>query len=56
MWDGAVETVVPDTQSEMWGVLYELEFYVWDQLDNCEDARLDGTGVSFSSAFLAINE
>ncbi|MBP2663745.1 MAG: hypothetical protein H6Q71_1693 [Firmicutes bacterium] len=47
IWDGAVETVVPDTQSEVWGVLYQLESYAWDQLDNCEDARLDGTGEYF---------
>lgn len=47
IWDGAVETVVPDTQSEVWGVLYQLESYDWGQLDNCEDARLDGTGEYF---------
>ncbi len=47
IWDGAVETVVPDEQSEVWGVLYQLEVYAWDQLDNCEDARLDGTGEYF---------
>ena len=47
IWDGAVETVVPDTQSEVWGVLYQLESYDWEQLDNCEDARLDGTGEYF---------
>lgn len=47
IWDGAVETVVPDTQSEVWGVLYQLESYAWDQLDNCEDVRLDGSGEYF---------
>lgn len=47
VWDGAVETVVPDSQSEVWGVIYQLESYAWDQLDNCEDARLDGTGEYF---------
>ena len=47
IWDGAVETVIPDEQSEVWGVLYQLEVYAWDQLDNCEDARLDGTGEYF---------
>jgi len=47
MWDGAVETLVPDAQSEVWGVLYQLEGYAWEQLDNCEDARLDGTGEYF---------
>jgi len=47
IWDGAVETVVPDAQSEVWGVVYQLEYYAWDQLDGCEDARLDGTGEYF---------
>ena len=47
IWDGAVETLIPDAQSEVWGVLYQLEPYAWDQLDNCEDARLDGTGEYF---------
>lgn len=47
VWDGAVETVIPDTQSEVWGVLYQLESYAWDELDNCEDVRLDGTGEYF---------
>lgn len=47
IWDGAVETLIPDAQSEVWGVLYQLESYAWDQLDNCEDARLDGTGEYF---------
>jgi len=47
IWDGAVETVVPDTQSEVWGALYQLESYAWEQLDNCEDVRLDGSGEYF---------
>lgn len=47
IWDGAVETVVPDNQSEVWGILYQLEAYEWAQLDNFEDARLDGTGEYF---------
>ena len=47
IWDGAVETLVPDAKSEVWGVLYELAVYAWDQLDNCEDVRLDGTGEYF---------
>lgn len=47
VWDGAVETLIPDTQSEVWGVLYQLESYAWEQLDNAEDARLDGTGEYF---------
>ncbi|SFM30058.1 gamma-glutamylcyclotransferase family protein [Pelosinus propionicus] len=47
IWDGAVETVVPDVLAEVWGVLYQLESYAWEQLDNCEDVRLDGTGEYF---------
>ncbi|MEL7656453.1 MAG: gamma-glutamylcyclotransferase family protein [Bacillota bacterium] len=47
IWDGAVETVVPDNQSEVWGVLYQLDAYAWDQLDNFADARLDGAGRYF---------
>jgi len=47
VWDGAVETVVPDEQSEVWGVLYQLEASDWERLDNCEDARADGTGAYF---------
>lgn len=46
-WDGAVETVIPDSQSAVWGVLYRLEAYDWERLDNCEDARADGTGEYF---------
>lgn len=47
IWDGAVETVVPDSEAEVWGVLYQLDAYEWDQLDNFEDARMDGTGEYF---------
>lgn len=47
VWDGAMETLVPDDQSEVWGVLYRLTDYSWDELDSCEDARLDGTGAYF---------
>lgn len=46
-WDGAVETVVPDVDSDVWGVLYEVGAYDWDALDNFQDARLDGTGEYF---------
>lgn len=56
MWDGAVETVVPDEQNEVWGVLYKLGAYAWDQLDNCEDARLDGTGEYFHYPVEVIDE
>ena len=47
VWDGAMETLVPDQETEVWGVLYRLTDYSWDELDNCEDARLDGTGAYF---------
>lgn len=46
-WDGAVETVIPDVQSEVWGVLYQLDAGGWESLDNCQDARADGTGAYF---------
>lgn len=47
VWDRAVETVVPEPHSDVWGVLYQLESYEWDQLDNEQDARMDGTGEYF---------
>lgn len=47
LWDGAQETVVPDLQSEVWGVLYELEFYDCESLDGYQDARVNGMGVYF---------
>lgn len=47
IWDGAVETVIPDTQSQVWGVLYQLEAGDWESLDNCQDVRADGTGAYF---------
>ena len=47
VWDGAVETVVPDEKSEVWGILYQLSASDWERLDNCEDARIDGTGEYF---------
>lgn len=47
VWDGAMETLVPDEQAQVWGVLYRLTDYSWDELDNCEDSRLDGTGAYF---------
>lgn len=46
-WDGAQETVVPDPQSEVWGVLYELQVFDWDALDGYQDARSDGLGQYF---------
>lgn len=47
IWDGAQETVVPDLGSEVWGVLYELQFFDCEQLDVYQDARFDGTGPYF---------
>lgn len=56
IWDGAVETVVPDNQSEVWGILYQLEAYEWEQLDNLKDVRLDGTGEYFHYPVEVIDE
>lgn len=47
VWDGAIETVVPDKDSEVWGILYQLTFSEWDRLDTFQDVRLDGTGEYF---------
>lgn len=47
IWDGAQETVVADPNSEVWGVLYELQFFDREQLDMYVDARFDGTGQYF---------
>lgn len=47
IWDGAQETVIPDPGSEVWGVLYELQFFDCEQLDEYVDARFDGTGPYF---------
>lgn len=47
IWDGAQETVVTDPNSEVWGVLYELQFFDREQLDMYVDARFDGTGQYF---------
>jgi len=47
IWDGGQESVVPDPQSEVWGVLYELTFSDCEQLDFYQDVRFDGTGPYF---------
>lgn len=47
IWDGGQESVVPDLQSEVWGVLYELQFFDCEQLDVYQDVRFDGTGPYF---------
>ena len=46
-WDGAMETVVPASGQEVWGVIYELTLTDWDRLDASQDVRLDGTGTYF---------
>ena len=47
IWDGAQETVVSDPQSEVWGVLYEMQVFDWEALDGYQDARFDGAGQYF---------
>ena len=47
IWDSGMETVVPESGSEVWGVLYRLRALDWDRLDTWMDARLDGGGVYF---------
>ena len=46
-WDGALETVISDLQSEVWGVLYKMQAFDWDDLDGYQDARSDGLGQYF---------
>jgi gamma-glutamylcyclotransferase len=46
-WDGALETVVPAPDREVWGVIYKLTFSDADKLDSWQDVRLDGTGAYF---------
>lgn len=47
VWDGAMETIIPDSQSQVWGVLYALSASEWEELDSHEDARADGSGAYF---------
>jgi hypothetical protein len=46
-WDGAEETIVQAPGSELWGVIYKLNFSNAEQLDSWQDVRLDGTGPYF---------
>lgn len=46
-WDGAVETIVPDPKSEVWGVLYQLNAFEWRTLDNYQDVKDNGRGEYF---------
>lgn len=55
-WDGAVETVVEDAAADIWGVLYQLDEFDWNRLDNCEDVRVDGTGEYFHYPVEVITE
>jgi gamma-glutamylcyclotransferase len=47
VWDGAVETVIPASDLEVWGVIYDLSSSDRDRLDDWQDARLDGSGAYF---------
>jgi hypothetical protein len=47
IWDGGVETLVPDVEAETWGVLYGLRAAEWDRLDVSVGATVDGTGAYF---------
>jgi cation transport regulator ChaC len=46
-WDGALESVVQEPGSTVFGVLYRLEFGEGETLDDYLDARLDGLGSHF---------
>lgn len=48
-WDGAEETVLPDTNSCVWGVVYEVSHSGLDRLDAWQGVRLDGSGRYFHS-------
>jgi len=47
VWDGGEETVIPDPDGEVWGVLYRLSYRDADRLDAWQDVRLDGSGNYF---------
>lgn len=47
VWDGALETVEPAIDQDVWGVIYRLTRSDWDRLDAWQDVRLDGTGAYF---------
>jgi cation transport regulator ChaC len=48
-WDGALETVESAPGSHVWGVLFRLSHRDWENLDDCQDARMDGSGAYFHS-------
>lgn len=47
VWDGALETAIPNPGHDLWGVVYELSFMDGQRLDAWQDARLDGGGNYF---------
>ena len=49
VWDGGEESVIPVAGQDVWGVIYELTPSDKDKLDDCQDARFDGTGDYFHS-------
>jgi gamma-glutamylcyclotransferase (GGCT)/AIG2-like uncharacterized protein YtfP len=55
-WDGAVETVVEDAASEVWGVLYRMDASSWEALDHFQDARFDGNGAYFHYPVAVLDE
>jgi gamma-glutamylcyclotransferase len=48
VWDGGMETVVPDPARDVWGVIYKLGSSEANRLDVWQDARQDGTGAYFN--------
>ena len=40
VWDGAIETVVPDKTSEVWGVLSQLTAFVWCLFDTFKKKKI----------------
>ncbi len=43
IWDGAVETCIPDNNSKLWGVIYRLKLHALDSLDAWQGVRFDGS-------------
>ena len=56
VWDGGMETIVPDETAEIWGVLYQVDEADWEELDRSEDARMDGTGAYFHYPVEVVDE
>lgn len=50
VWDGAEATVIPAPGHDVWGVVYDLSVDDQEQLDDAQDARLDGSGSYFHTA------